>query len=79
MDMRRPFPWTDIAVIHMENVDLLQLFFPNEVNLETSVKIFERWVFVIIPVFQFEELVNRDNPSLHSLHCMNVRFLRIWK
>jgi len=79
MNMGCPFPLANITVVHMEDVDLLKSFFPDEVNFEASVEILVPRVLVIVPILEFEVLVDRDNASLHSLHCILTRFLRIWE
>ncbi len=79
MDVRGPFPGSYVTIVHMQQINLLQSFLADEIDFETSVEILVSRVFVVIAVLQLEDLVDRDDSTLHSLHCINELFLRIWE
>jgi hypothetical protein len=79
MDVRSPFSRSDIAVVHVQDVDLLGTFLADEVDFEASVEILVSEVLVVVSVLQLKVLVDRDDSTLHSPHCMNIGFLRICK
>lgn len=63
----------------MQQVYLFQSFLADEIDFKTSVEILVSQVFVVIAVLQLKNLVDRDDSSLHSLHCIDGLFLRIWE
>ena len=67
VNMRRPFPRTNITVIHMQHVLFSHRCFFQHVYLKFPVKILVRAIFIKIPIFQLIVFVDRDISSFHRV------------
>ena len=49
-----PFPGSYVAVIHMQEIFLLESFLSDEIDFEPSVEILVSRIFFVVSIFQLE-------------------------